>query len=63
MNISDFYRLSNLPKQELIYNPNCKRIYHSGDWKERVKEKIEGTTATKTAEELKCLIKSGKVGE
>ena len=63
MNISDFYRLSNLPKQELIYNPNCKRIYHSGDWKERVKEKIEGTTTTKTAEELKCLIKSGKVGE
>lgn len=63
MNISDFYRLSNLPKQELIYNPNCKRIYHSGDWRERVKEKIEGNNTTKTAEELKCLIKSGKVGK
>ena len=63
MNINDFYRLSNLPKQQLIYNPSCKRIYHSGDWKERVKEKIERSTPTKTAAELKKLIISGNVSK
>lgn len=63
MNINDFYRLSNLPKQQLIYNPSCKRIYHSGDWKERVKEKIEKSTPTKTAAELKKLIISGNVSK
>lgn len=61
MNISDFYRLSNLPKQELIHNPLCKRIYHTNDWQTRVTDMINDTTTIKTASELRKLIQSGTV--
>ncbi len=61
MDISDFYRLSSLPKQELIHNPLCRRVYHKGDWQSRVREIIKEGSSVKTANELKRLIKSGKV--
>lgn len=62
MNISDFYRLSNLPKQQLMYNPLCKRIYHAGDWQSRVREKISDDTTTQTtATELRKIMSTGKV--
>ena len=61
MDISDFYRLSSLQKQELIHNPLCKRIYHAGNWQGKIQTVIEDKRKSKTAEELKELIKTGNV--
>lgn len=61
MDISDFYRLSSLPKQELIHNPLCKRIYHAGNWQGKIQTVIEDKRKSKTVEELKELIKTGNV--
>lgn len=61
MDISDFYRLSSLPKQELIHNPLCKRIYHAGNWQGKIQTVIGDKRKSKTAEQLKELIKTGNV--
>ena len=37
------------------------RIVHNGNWEERVKDYIMGDTNTKTDEEVKKLIRRGKI--
>ncbi len=63
MDINDFYQLLNHPKQELIHNHLCKRIYHTGNWQGKIETVIEDNRKKKTSEELKKLIKTGKVQE
>ena len=62
MKIEDFYRLSGLSKSELIHNPLCKRFIHKGNWQDKVNKFInEDNSSSKTVEEIKKLIKSGKI--
>ena len=48
-------------KQELIHNPLCKRIYHAGNWQGKIQTVIGDKRKSKTAEQLKELIKTGNV--
>lgn len=56
MDLFNFYALSKMSKRALISGNLCKRYYHRGEWKERVKEEIEsGNPIAKS--ELGVLIK------
>lgn len=64
MDISDFYRLSHYSKKTLMQDEKVKRIVHSGNWQERVANIIkEDTRQSKTAEEVKKLIKNEQLEE
>lgn len=61
LDIEDFYRLSQYSKQDLMGDDRVIRIVHNGNWEERVKDYIMGDTNTKTDEEVKKLIRRGKI--
>ena len=64
MDISDFYRLSHYSKRVLMQDPRVKRVVHSGDWQGRVRKIIDANTKqTRTAEEVKQLMKTNALKE
>ena len=63
MNIEDFYRLSQFPRRILMRDPKVKRYYHNGSWQDRIISEANGgpNQIGKTEDELKGLIKKGKI--
>ncbi len=62
MDSSDFHRLSQLSKRELIESGQCKRVIHRGNWQSRVLEEIK-TDGSKTSisNDYKELVKTGAI--
>ena len=63
MNIEDFYRLSQFPRRILMRDPKVKRYYHNGSWQDRIISEAysELDQVEKIGEELKSLVKKGKI--
>ena len=63
MNIEDFYRLSQFPRRILMRDSKVKRYYHNGSWQDRIISEAysESDQIEKTGEELKGLVKKGKI--
>jgi len=63
LDIEDFYRLSQYSKQDLMVDDRVIRVVHNGNWEERVKDYIDGDSNIKTDDEVKRLVKRGKLIE
>ena len=50
MDLFNFYALSKMSKKALISGNLCKRYYHRGEWKDRVKEEISSGIAMQKSE-------------
>ena len=62
MSIEEFEKLNGLNKQELLTNPNVKRMYHNDTWERRLREKIENPDLFKyKKEDVKRLLKNYKI--
>lgn len=62
MDFSDFHRLSQLTKRELIDSKQCKRVIHRGNWQSRVLEEIKSSSSkSDVSESYKSLVKTGSI--
>lgn len=63
MDLFNFYALSRMSKKQLISGNMCKRYYHRGDWKERVKQEISQGIAMQKSELNKRVTKLKDIEE